>query len=245
MTSATGSESTSRGRGFTLIEMLVVISILVLLFGLFLGAAMRLVGQARKRATVALLHKLNLQIEEYRDTTGSYPPDGLDPEEPVVDAQTGTALYATASIYRSLTEPLEMIRQGPGGQRGMQEVVLPPIVEKFQSDHLIRSTEYPGLYEIADGFGTPMHYDRLQGAKSFSPQDKGLVHLDPPLWHPPDPRGVDPSTIPEPPVTEMGPQHPGRYDLWSHGPHGHSDPDRWHDAYLGETLGNWNVEGLR
>jgi len=227
-----------------MVEMLVVISILVLLMGLLLTAAMRLVLSARTRATEALIHKVALQIEEYHDNAGEYPPDGLD--LPVTDARSGTNIFATACVLKTLTEPLQLTRKGPADFE--RTWTNPPIAEEFRKDSLLASTVNPDLFEIADAFGWPMHYDRVtegaRGAKDFSfSNQQGEVHLDPPSFHPADPR-MDSELRSG--IREVGQaQNKGRYDLWSHGPHGHSSPEDWKDEYFAETMANWNLEGVQ
>ncbi|MBN1421279.1 MAG: type II secretion system protein [Planctomycetes bacterium] len=234
-----GLGSRRRGaRGFTMVEMLVVISILVLLMGLLITAAMRLVLSARIRATEALIHKLTLQLEEYHDKSGEYPADGLD--QPVTDAKSGMTIYATACVLQALTQPLQLTRKGPAGfQRTWSE---PPIASDFRKENLLPSTVNPDVAEIADSFLWPMHYDRVaEGLNyNFSPQ-QGEVHLDPPSFHPPDPRMDRASGVREPGQA----QNKGRYDLWSHGPHGHPLPEDYKDEYIAETMANWNLEGIQ
>lgn len=65
-------------RGFTLVEMLVVVVIIGILAGLITAAAM----QARRRARIAVIaleiSQLDMACKAFKERFGEYPPDGLD-----------------------------------------------------------------------------------------------------------------------------------------------------------------------
>ncbi len=63
-----------RPRGFTLIEMLVVIAIVAILIGLLLPAIEAARGSARSTQCQSNLRQLGLAAVQYRETNGSYPP---------------------------------------------------------------------------------------------------------------------------------------------------------------------------
>jgi prepilin-type N-terminal cleavage/methylation domain-containing protein/prepilin-type processing-associated H-X9-DG protein len=68
-----GKRSECRRRGFTLVEMLVVIAIIGILAGLVLSAAAAARGAAAAAQCQSNLKQLGLAILQYRDTYGSYP----------------------------------------------------------------------------------------------------------------------------------------------------------------------------
>jgi len=65
-------------KGFTLVEMLVVVVIIGVLAGLITGAAV-VVNRAAKRAVVAAeINNLEKALHAYKEKFGDYPPDGTD-----------------------------------------------------------------------------------------------------------------------------------------------------------------------
>ncbi|HEY3323655.1 MAG TPA: prepilin-type N-terminal cleavage/methylation domain-containing protein [Planctomycetota bacterium] len=70
------ARGTGRVSGFTLIEMLVVIAIILILIGILIPVIGTAQQQARKRATRTLIDGLAAGIERYNVQFGMYPPDG-------------------------------------------------------------------------------------------------------------------------------------------------------------------------
>lgn len=69
---------TRTNRGFTLVEMLVVITIIGILAGLTTAAAIAARNRARIAAISMELQQLDMALKVYRDKFGEYPPDGTD-----------------------------------------------------------------------------------------------------------------------------------------------------------------------
>lgn len=115
-------------RGFTMIEMLTVIAIIVALSGLLLSAVMT----ARSRANVAhtkhIIAMLMACIEGYQVDFGDYPPGASG------------GVRSSEVLYEALTT-LRM--NGP--------------YSEFSQDDLVDS-DVNGLYEIADHWGNPIRY---------------------------------------------------------------------------------------
>lgn len=219
-----------RSRGFTLIEILVVISILVMLFGFLAVSAGRLFGRAANARTQGLVKKLALWLEEYRGITGHYPPDGIDSP---VRTEDGQPIWGSAALYYFLSRPVVEERK----IGGVPEVRVHPPIAKFESSDLTpEDPARPGVREIMDGWGTPIHYDNTEDGK-FVPQ-RGEAHMDeiPDEEHPLDPREEGAAIEGEPIVPKSGIQRIG-YDLWSHGEQGHDvnkPPSR--------PIASWNTE---
>lgn len=86
---------------FTLVELLVVISIIGIVAGLSV-AAMSGAGEARDRKAVeAQKAKLILAIEDYKSKFGSYPPDRLGATSTLANARTNALAYELGGTRRS------------------------------------------------------------------------------------------------------------------------------------------------
>lgn len=64
-------------RGFTLIELLVVVSIIALLVGIIIPAVGKAKAMARKAGNYALLHSIELGLENYKGDHNMYPASGF------------------------------------------------------------------------------------------------------------------------------------------------------------------------
>jgi prepilin-type N-terminal cleavage/methylation domain-containing protein len=63
-----------RSRGFTLVEILVVVAIIVILMAILIPVAMRAIGQARNAAIGVELSQLKGAMDDYKREHGDYPP---------------------------------------------------------------------------------------------------------------------------------------------------------------------------
>ncbi len=236
MTSAIGER-----RGFTLVEILVVISLMTLIVTALVAATLNVGQRAYVAATQALFERIDLAAGGYKDLSGFYPPDGLDAaadgSDGTVKSREGRELRGAACLYEFLGRPLQIVKHGAGGK---------VVVERYDSTLLrgLRESELArvpeegaDVAEIRDSWNTPIHYDRLEGENSYSEQSTGEVHLEPPEWHPADPRSEAGVMVVD---ADKG-QNPGKYDIWSHGRHGHDPLEADVDAKtaLKETLCNW------
>ena len=66
--------SLRRSRGFTLVEMLVVVVIIVILMAILIPVTMRAIVSARNAAIAVELRELKVGVEEYKSKHGDYPP---------------------------------------------------------------------------------------------------------------------------------------------------------------------------
>jgi prepilin-type N-terminal cleavage/methylation domain-containing protein len=222
------STTDPRGRrsGFTLVEILVVMFILVTLAGLVMVIVGPADERARIRSTEALIRRLKLHLEEYKGLMGNYPPDGIDF---AVRNDKGEPVRGSASLHFHLTKPLIVTKMIGGETR---KEAHPPIATFGPADLTEEHEDYPGVREIKDAFGVPIHYDNTEDGR-FRPQG-AEVHYGGDIderTHPPDPRSDDSKWAPKPgSVQSIG------YDLWSHGKRGH---DR--RAEDSEPIANWNL----
>ena len=204
-----------RGRegGFTLVEIIVVMAILVMLFGLVAVSLSLYMGKASRSATVARILKLEQYLDEYKGKVGHYPPDGIDS---VVKTEDGQIIQGSACLYYYLSRPIQ-VPEKVGGRTKLRTY---PAIAEFQDKELTApDEEFPGVREIKDGWDNPMHYDNTEDGQ-FRPQ-RGEVHV-PPLMdeeHPQDPRDGSveldgKAVVPQPGIQGRDPQRrkgdPGR-----------------------------------
>src|SRR5262245_66462047 len=88
----------SSRRGFTLVEMLVVIGIIVVLAALLVPMAARAVSTTRNFNMTADISQLVQAIESYKKDKGDYPPSFGE-----IDA-SGNSLYLPATRYTTVVE---------------------------------------------------------------------------------------------------------------------------------------------
>jgi len=219
MTSGIGDRRLSQRRwhgGFTLVEIIVVMAIVVLLFGLVAVSLSQYLGRASKSATQALILRLEQHLDEYHRIQGSYPPDGIDS---VVRTEDGEEIQGSACLYYFLLSRTPSVeRRNVGGKLSIREHA--PVATFKESELTPVDPAHPGVREILDGWATPIHYDNTED-EVFRPQ-RGEVHF-PPLGdseHPPDPRSGEVQVDGQDVVVKAGIQSPG-FDIWSHGDQGH------------------------
>ena len=139
--------------GFTLIEILIVMSIIGILAGLVLIAMGSIQKTAKDRATEALVERLTLQIADYYRKRGALPEDGYDTEVKF----RGKSLKGSAALFHQLTSDI-FERTFIAGER--REDRRDPVA-KFENSDLVIDDE--AIKWIIDGHGTPIHYDNLTG----------------------------------------------------------------------------------
>ncbi|MBA4683632.1 MAG: type II secretion system protein [Planctomycetes bacterium] len=234
MTSATGKTMSLETRprshaGFTMVELLVTISLIVFLMSMLAVGAGRYLENTSAKATEALIARISLNLGTYKGITGSFPPDGLDGVD--VITEEGTPLTGGAALTLALTQPMKLTRKVGGEVRIVGEN--PPIGD-FRSDELYVTEEDPDACQILDAWANPLHYDNVMGGdEAFSPQSLGETHLDfdEDLYtHMEDSREIEDLT------GVLGPQNTNEYDIWSHGSSGHEDTEEYEDY-----ITNWNM----
>jgi prepilin-type N-terminal cleavage/methylation domain-containing protein len=119
-----------RARGFTLVEMLVVIAIISILMAMILGAIAVARRASREKATDATLILLDSALKRYEMDFQDFPPSDGDTE----------GIHGSENLYRCLrTEK----KEGP--------YITPADVQTTDSDK-------NGTPEIRDAFGGPIRY---------------------------------------------------------------------------------------
>ncbi|MFN0057991.1 MAG: type II secretion system protein [Planctomycetota bacterium] len=220
MTSATGSSR----QGFTLIELMVVISIMLVLASLVFVGIRSAYAKARISRSKSLIERLATATTEYQSTVGSYPPDGIDS---AVVTPDGTRLMSGAALTFALTSPRPKFRRLATGElqlTGEEEAVL----ELGKKDYMTMDGDDLAR-EVVDAWSQPVHYDNVQGG--YNEQSDESFHL---IVFPGHGKDARESEF----VAQKGPQNIGRFDIWSHGVSGHSIDENPKFA-----ITNWNHLG--
>ncbi len=158
--------SAGRSRGFTIVEVLMVIAVMTILFTLVVMVSSRLRQKAFVERTKAMVHQLKDALEEYRTLKGTYPPDGYDFE---VKNRNGKPIWGAACLYEFLTTELT-IEENVAGQIRRSEH--DPIMAFKANDLSPEDPDNPGIREVVDGFGLPFHYDNTEDGQ-FKPEKQG------------------------------------------------------------------------
>lgn len=183
--------------GFTLVEILVTISVIALLATLSIVAMGHATRTANREKTKAYLKAIEMQLENFKNDNGTYP-------RPKEGSESTTTLVAgnnypvggAITLYQALTgdgddsmEGGDTGSMGKPGSLGDGYKVYWPDADPQGSQRIARQAD--GKWFIADGFGIPFQY------------------LVPP---PVDPRRADDFE-----ALKTKYKNPRMYDLWSYG----------------------------
>jgi len=82
---------------FTLVELLVVITIIAILAGLITGAAINALGRAKQAAITLEIQQLSSAIEDFKNEYGAYPPNGM----------SDVTNYANTNVFNTIQSDFE------------------------------------------------------------------------------------------------------------------------------------------
>jgi len=147
------------GKGFTIIELLTVIGIILFLMAFLAGVFLRYTKQAKVKATQKLLERIGIGLERYYSDFRAYPPDtgyGLAKQTQKATINgVDEILYDTGSLWRYLGQ--EMVKRRTDGS---VEKNVGPYVDFRQSE----LNEYPDSahtgksYFVVDAWNSPVGY---------------------------------------------------------------------------------------
>jgi prepilin-type N-terminal cleavage/methylation domain-containing protein len=188
--------SGNRAAGFTMVEILVTISIIALLASLSIVAMGHANRSSNREKTKAYLKAIELQLDRYRNDNGTYPrpKEGSDGTTVLVGG-TNYSVGGAITLYQALTsDGDDAIEGGDTGSQGKAGSLpdLPVYWPDADPNGAMRiSRAADGKWFIGDGFGVPFQYK-----------------VPPPV----DPRNPDS-------IENLRSEYrnPGSYDLWSYG----------------------------
>ena len=139
---------TSQTRGFTIVELLVVISIILFLLAMMAGVFLRTTKMAKAKAANALLQKVAVALSRYQAEWRVLPPDsgyGLPQNGGIV---SGKVLYDAGTLWRYLGRELTVNGQTYG-----------PYTQ-FSDGELVAFTDANGqsAYVVVDPWKHPLGY---------------------------------------------------------------------------------------
>lgn len=160
----------SRARAFTLVEMLIVVTIISLLAALTMGGYTYAMRSSKRRTTIGTFEAIKLALERYNAEFGEYPqPTGSNQ---MVQFPPGLATYDTsgaACLYQALTgDGFDQIKgvtssgSAAGGSGGSSDGKVEGTAEiknkMFAEIPQTIFTRKNSTYILIDGFGHPFQY---------------------------------------------------------------------------------------
>jgi len=172
-----GSARAGAGRGFTLVELLVVMGIIAILVSLLFPAITQVIVAVRKAATANVINTLGVALDAFRNDWGVYPPSDKNHDTmPLADATKGQFGYY--NLFFALTGPerkgwgTNYQNKGPFG--GTCTEAKPPyfLPDKVADMGWTDPAGTPHQYEcFVDAFkpGRPIFYYRFEPTETVNP----------------------------------------------------------------------------
>jgi len=165
--------SARRASGFTLVEMMIVISLIVVLAALTLGGYTYAVRGAKRRTTEATMTAITSSLERYFEKFGEYPePAGQDDFAEIMPGKTYNVSGARC-LYQALRgDGYDAIKGAGNSANGgsapsdgnFDEVEIQNVMFKDMPPTMWRKVN--GVYFMADGFSNPFQYIKASAASS-------------------------------------------------------------------------------
>ncbi len=182
-----------RRNAFTLVELITVISVIVILFGLVVGGYTYADRSAKRSRSEITIKAARSGLEAYKEKFGAYPKPS-NPDVTVAIADKSYIAGGGACIYQALSgDGFDQI----DGAEGEGTPTSDGNLDDNETANLVM-TDMPrelwinldGLYFMADGFGHPIRYIKSAPTVASTPGES-----------PPEPTTIN----------------VGTYDIWSYG----------------------------
>jgi len=157
----------ARRPAFTLIELLIVITVIGILAAILVTAIRGAVDSARKRTATQLVSQIGIQLEHYRDTYGTYPPE-LGSDDGLVSSECLT-LFLGRGLLGAESSLSDTEKRAVRAKRDFLKL----------TDSLVANHDKNACRELIDPWGLPLVYNRTQFA-----DDGDWSDSDPPLHNP-------------------------------------------------------------
>jgi len=150
---------TTRGRAFTLLELLVVIATIIILGGLVLSTVGYVQKKGARVRTEAEIAAISAALENYRADNGIYPRDATatDNLDPAASINLANYAPATLYLYKQLTGDANADRQINGSETGRNYFA-------FRPNQLSPSDQTQKVTAIRDPFGNSYGYSTAKAA---------------------------------------------------------------------------------
>lgn len=157
-----------RSKGFTLLELLIVIGIIAILMATTVIVGVKIVSSGKQRVTEGVLKALDTSLSQYVHAQGRLPPPYVvDPRDskyvqPVADAAIGDAVPPPQDQMHINTVGLYMLQcqADPDAAKTIKELD-PKLVRLYDPDSVGTTfglDKRPALYTVLDGWGQPIRY---------------------------------------------------------------------------------------
>lgn len=180
-----------RRNAFTLVELITVISVIVILFGLVVGGYTYADRSSKRSRSEITIKAARSGLESYKEKFGSYPRPA-NPDTTVAVADKSYIAGGGACLYQALSgdgsDQIDGVTDGVPSDGNLDDTETANLVMNDMPRELWMTLD--GLYFMADGFGHPIRYIKSAPTVASTPGEP-----------PPEPTTIN----------------VGTYDIWSYG----------------------------
>jgi len=158
-------------KGFTLLELMIVLVIIGVLSAAFISFGGNIFGDSKAKSAQVKLHQLSALIEQYKTIEGEYPDDRL-PRNTSINAKNSNA----EALFLALFDI------NYSGARPSQDWLVNTDGDEANRDLTMLGTR--ALFEIGDEWGNPiiyfesLHYSENNGCRAMAGDDGYFIDSD-------------------------------------------------------------------